>query len=57
MTEKDRNLIKFAMNLPCTQWGKIDTMIAKAETEEAKSILTDVQKMLLHKEEYLNDLL
>lgn len=57
MTEKDRNLIKFAMNIPCTEWGKIDLFIEQTDNEEAKKILNDVQKMLIHREEFINDLL
>ncbi|MBP9790731.1 MAG: hypothetical protein KBD57_09345 [Bacteroidia bacterium] len=55
LTENDKALISEANKLNCIHWGKADSMIAKADTEEAKEELRWISRRLYHKEEYLTD--
>ena len=52
MTEKDKQLIKEANETPCWWWTEIESLIEKAESQEAKEELKQIEKYLRHKEEY-----
>lgn len=52
MTEKDKQLIKEANETPCWWWTEIGNLIEKAESQEAKEELKQIEKYLRHKEEY-----
>ena len=49
----EKQLIKIAENLDCTQWYEIDKLIKKTSCEKTKKILKNIQIRLYHKEEYL----
>lgn len=52
MTEKDRQLIARAEQLPYTQWYIADDLAEQADTPEARQRLRDIAKYLNHREEY-----
>jgi hypothetical protein len=54
MTDNDKKLIETAKNLDCIDWGCVSSLIEKADTVEAKSILKGIEVRLYHQEEGRN---
>lgn len=57
MTENDKKLIQAANTYSCIDWGVVDQMAKKAESEEAQKILREKATRMYHQEEYFAGLL
>lgn len=51
ITEKDRQLIKEAESLCCTQWDEAYDLAERADTETARERIKDIARYLYHYEE------
>lgn len=51
MSEKDKELIDKAWKVSCFNWEQIDVLIEKAESQETKDRLRNIQKHKYHLEE------
>ena len=50
-SEKDKELIRKAMEVPYTRWSEIESLIEQAESEETKKMLKSRMVTLYHREE------
>lgn len=50
MTENDKKLIREAQGFYYTQWCQVSSLAEKADTEEARRKLMDIQTALLREE-------
>lgn len=57
MTDKDKQLIQQAEELPCMDWDIAFDLAKEADTDEAKDRLLSIGRQLHHKEEYYAGLL
>lgn len=55
MTVADQYLINQAEKVHYTDWDKVDEMIDRAKSKEAKEILRGIRNRLNHLEEFRND--
>lgn len=55
MTVGDYALIMEAEKVHYTDWDKVDEMIDRAKSKEAKEILRGIRNRLNHMEEFRND--
>lgn len=52
MTENDKKLIREAQGFYYTRWSEVSTLAEKADTDEARRKLMDIQTALLREEKY-----
>lgn len=52
MTDKDQKLIEKAKKLSAVDWDYAYELAEQADTEEAKEILSNIGRLLYHREEY-----
>ena len=57
MTENDKKLIAEARQTPYSWWDRVGDMIEKADTEECKKELHDIEMRLFHLEEASADMI
>ena len=56
MTERDRDLIREAKDLPSMDWDIVWGMVKQADSYQAREILKSMARNLYHSDEYYSDM-